>query len=619
MVRIPDDKVEQVRDASDIVDVVSSYLNLSKKGRNYFGLCPFHHEKTPSFSVNPELQIFHCFGCGAGGNVFTFVMRMEGITFPEAIKQLAQAAGIVLPEADEDLDQLKEKEALFYVHDMAQRFFSETLLESPEAEAARTYLRSRDIDTEMIKTYDIGYAPDRWNGLLQHAEHKTVNPGLLVRAGLVSESENGRQFDRFRGRITFAIRNPSGRIVAFGARRLRDDDDSPKYLNSPETEIYKKRFILYGLYWAREAIRRENRAVVVEGYTDLIRLRERGVETVVTTSGTSLTEEHARLLRRYAGQVVLLFDSDTAGSAATLRGADLLLENGLDVRIAALPEGQDPDDYARTHTAEDVAALLEGSASLLDYKVQQLDGKSPAERAEATREMVASLSRISDGIQQSFMLRELATRLGVDEGVLWSELSRHKRPAVRSTPKQTHHHESQSQTKHYFDTMRGSAELGLLQVILSEPELTPKIMSIVTHEDIRDSEIARIYRAIEADLIDSSSYHPMHYLTSIQDPYIAEKLSNELEKHKSAVEGNELPGLHKNDLEIKKRLALDCILRLFLVKTQEEIEALKSALKHRQSGGRGPTEIMQQIRELQEREKQIKSRQVIDEKHFFDD
>ncbi|HOC89291.1 MAG TPA: DNA primase, partial [bacterium] len=347
---IPQDKIEQVRLASDVVDVVSGYVTLKKRGKNYFGLCPFHQEKSASFSVNPDLQIFHCFGCGAGGNVFTFVMRIEGLTFPESVRMLAKAAGIVLPDEEEDPGQLQEKEALYYANSLANDFFMANLLREAEAEPARRYLASRGLTPEVFARFSIGYSLNKWDGLIQHARTKSLNPDLLVKAGLAIRKEDGGIYDRFRGRITFAIHSLSKQVVGFGARRIVQDD-SPKYINSPETPIYQKRYILYGLHLAREAVRQADRVVIVEGYTDLISLHTAGIEQVVATSGTAMTEEHARLLRRYTANASILYDGDSAGASASLRGAEILLANGFDVRIAMLPGGQDPDEFVRLNGA----------------------------------------------------------------------------------------------------------------------------------------------------------------------------------------------------------------------------------------------------------------------------
>ncbi|MBN1540972.1 DNA primase [candidate division KSB1 bacterium] len=602
--RISPDKVDQVRQASDIAEVVSGYLSLKQRGKNYFGLCPFHPEKTPSFSVNPEMQIFHCFGCGAGGNVFTFVMMMEKITFPEAVRMLAQAAGIVLPEDEQNLSDVREKEALFVANKIAHDFFSDNLLHSPEAKAARSYLLSRGIDQQMMQTYAIGYAPDRWDGLIRYAAEKQLGEEVLLRAGLVIQNESGRIYDRFRNRITFAVHGISGQLVAFGARRMNDDDNSPKYINSPETDIYQKRFTLYGLFWAREAIRRNKRAIFVEGYTDVLSLAKIGLQEVVATSGTSLTQEHARLIRRYTPQVVLLYDADSAGAQAALRGADILLENGLDVLICTLPLGSDPDDFARREGLKGIETLFQSARPLMDHKIDQLNSegqmRSAAQRAEATRLLLDSVSKVNDRLQQSYLLRELASKLQVEESVLWSELKKSTRRTHRATESEA---EAPSENT-FFYTKRGSAELGVLETILLFPQLTPHIMTVLSHADFKNREIARIFRQIETDLLHQSEYDPQSYVASVEDPVIARHLSARVD--------------NKPELKVAKKFALDCIITLYLVKIREEIDRLRLEMRRQKSDESDLHPYLHRIRELEEQKTVVESRKGLDETSFFE-
>jgi len=418
---IPESKIEEIRDATDIVDLISGYVTLKKKGQNHFGLCPFHQEKTPSFSVNAAKQIFHCFGCNAGGNAFTFLMRHEGLSFPEAAKFLAQKAGIVLEFEAQDATEAKAHETLYYVNEFAAKFFHESLL-SPAGKAALSYLKERGIPRKDIGAFELGYAPPEWDSLLKAAKSSFDDKNVLLTAGLILEKEGTRYYDRFRDRIMFPIKNLSGRVVAFGGRILTASERSPKYINSPETPVYEKGKILYGLYHTRDAIRKAEKAIVVEGYMDFLSLVAAGFGNTVATLGTALTEDQARLIRRYTRSVVLMYDSDSAGTKATLRGADVLLEAGVDVAVVHLPDGHDPDSFVRAHGIEKLQAHIDRAENIFDYKLTTLQ-KTPAEkRGEGIRALLVTLGKVSDRIERNLLLSKLAERLKVSEKVLWTEL-----------------------------------------------------------------------------------------------------------------------------------------------------------------------------------------------------
>lgn len=591
---IPAESIEQVRLASDIVDVVSGYLTLQKKGRNYFGLCPFHQEKTPSFSVNPEMQIFHCFGCGAGGNVFTFIMKMEGVTFPEAVKLLAQAAGIVLPEDSEDIDQYREKEALFYVNKLANDFFLHNLQKANEAQEARDYLQNRGIFPKMYAQFDLGYALDKWDGLLNHAKTQSIKPEILLKAGLVIQKEGNRYYDRFRGRITFSIRNLSNQIIGFGARRLVDDN-SPKYINTPETEIYQKRFILYGLHAAREAIRREKRIIIVEGYTDFISLNNAGIKNVIATSGTALTEEHARLMRRYTSNAIVMYDSDSAGAAAAMRGADILLENGFEIKICTLPKGQDPDEFVRTHSETQVKEILEAATPLIDHKLQLLQKdnllQTVNQRTSATRELLASVAKIGDQIQRAYLLRDLAKKLHIEESALWDELQKQSKK-TRFTPKtDAPRQEKTISANNFFQSRKGVAELALLEIAVLNPDLIPRILQNVHHNDFSHSEIRMFFQIVDSSKFNPITFSPENYITTIQDTTIASYLSDSLSK--------------KSSDSFSWKYASDCIISLQLVQIDEEIERIREEIRQQNKQSQNTSSLVHQFQQLLEQRKQV--------------
>ncbi len=592
---ITQDKIDQVRQASDIVEVISGYVNLQHRGKNWFGLCPFHHEKTPSFSVNQELQIFHCFGCGAGGNVFTFIMRMDRLTFPESVRRLAKAAGILLPEENEDLSVLQEKEALFYVNQMAADFFAKNLLEANEAAEARNYLQNRGITAEEWKEYAIGYALNRWSGLLDHSRKLNVNPELLLKAGLVIKNEKGDLYDRFRGRVSFAIHNLTGQVVAFGCRRLTEDD-SPKYINSPETDIYQKRTVLYGLHWGRQAVREQNSAIILEGYTDLISMRRAGVLNVVASAGTSLTEEHSRLLRRYSNNAILLYDGDSAGANASLRGAELLLANGLDVKICTLPKGQDPDEFAREKGQAGVQQVLQGSVNLLDFKLRQMQGtgllRTPGLKATAVRELLASVSKMADPLQQSFYVRDLAEKLQLEEPVLWQEVRKQER-VLRASWRKEEPAPALSAEEKYFQTRRGAAELALLDVLLKHPELASTVTRIISFEEFGFPEIKEAVKKIEMDLVEGINVEAARYMASIQTPYVAASLSQSFQRQA------QYPNPQK--------FAFDCIRIIRITALDERIDEIRQILKTKQAA---TPEMLQEYHDLIQKRQRIMRAEV---------
>ena len=432
---------ERIREATDIVDLVSEHVQLVKKGRNYSGLCPFHDEKSPSFSVDPDRQFYHCFGCGVGGDVFKFIQEIDRVTFVEAVKFLAERAGVSLPErSGPSREEAAADDELYRANDLAQKYFHHLLLNDNVGANARTYLQTRGLTGETIERFGLGYAPAKWDGLLSVANRRGLNPQIVERAGLALPQKSGSgHYDRFRDRVTFPIANLFNRTIAFGARALQPDQE-PKYLNSPETPIYHKGRVLYGLSIARDAIRRQDAILVVEGYMDLISLAQAGIQHVVATSGTALTEDHGRLLARFARQVVLLFDGDAAGSTAAMRALEVLLGTGLDARVVSLPAEHDPDTFVQAHGPEALIERAENAQSVLDFYLEQLarrhdlssvEGKGHA--VETFKPLLAKLNKPQDAVRRDLLLREVAQRLAVDEQALRHELqaSVGHRPASR--------------------------------------------------------------------------------------------------------------------------------------------------------------------------------------------
>lgn len=424
---IPEDIINQIRDRVDIADVVANYVALSKTGQNFKGLCPFHSEKSPSFTVSPARQIFHCFGCGAGGNVFTFVMKLEGTSFPDTVRELGRRAGITLPvlatgTTSSDSGQQERLEAL---HQSATTWFQLNLWDTEQGRSARAYLDKRGLERPTIEGFGLGLSLPHWDGLLRallqagHGLADIASSGLVVTKETSGRRANdaGNYYDRFRGRLMFPITDLRKRIIGFGGRVMGDGE--PKYLNSPETPLFSKGRTLYALDRARDSASREGRLVIVEGYFDAIALHQAGITNVAATLGTALTPDHLTMIRRFAKKVVLLFDPDAAGVRAALRTLDLFVDSGLGVTVISLPPGHDPDTFVHEQGAEAFRRLQENAPSLLDFAVEQslerASSGSIDDRIRSVDEILRILQKTSHRIEQEECLRRVAERLGLTQ------------------------------------------------------------------------------------------------------------------------------------------------------------------------------------------------------------
>jgi len=432
---------ERVKQQADIVRVVGEYVRLKKTGKDFSGLCPFHQEKTPSFTVSPIKQIFYCFGCGKGGDVFNFVMEMERCEFPDALRLVAEKCGISIPKpkpsSPAERTQSSVRTTLVEMHREAQTFFVKELQGTAEGKLARAYLEDRGLDKTTIERFGIGYAPSGGDVLLRHLKGKYAEK-LLAESGLVSRGEGGRLFDRFRRRITFPIANESGKIVAFGCRAL--GDDQPKYLNSPETPIYSKSNVLYHLDRAKEALRRSDFAVLVEGYMDAIAVARAGISNVVASCGTSLAEPQIKLLGRFTKRVIVNYDPDTAGQAATERSISILLEQDFEVRVLALPGKADPDKFIREQGPDAYMKLLKESPPYVDYliaRARQMDMTTAEGKLRAVNFLLPYVQKIPNRILRSEWATRIAQQLRLDEPVLRAALSKaatERRSEVKTKP-----------------------------------------------------------------------------------------------------------------------------------------------------------------------------------------
>lgn len=430
--------VDRILDTARIEEVVSDFVSLKRRGANYIACCPFHHEKTPSFSVSPSKGIYKCFGCGKAGSVVSFVMEHEQMSYVEALKYLGHKYGIEVKEKEEtqeDIQQRLHHESLLIVNDFAQKFYTEQLLRSEEGIAiGLSYFKERGFTDATIEKFLLGYAPNKRRELTHNAQRKGYKKEHLVEVGLTIERDGtGELIDRFYERVMFPIRSISGKVIAFGGRTLRKDKEVAKYINSPESEVYVKNKVLYGIYEAKQAIAREQKCYLVEGYTDVISFHQAGVENVVASSGTSLTTGQIQLIKRFTNKVTVLYDGDWAGIKASLRGIDMLLEEGLEIKVALFPDGEDPDSFARKHTKEQLLSFLaENEEDFISFKqriLQQELSKDPLQRARLIGEVVNSIAVIPDAIVRAVYIEQTASKLNIKEELLQQEVAklRHKK------------------------------------------------------------------------------------------------------------------------------------------------------------------------------------------------
>lgn len=501
---IPEDRIAAIRRAVDIVEIVSETVTLRKAGKNLVGLCPFHAEKTPSFTVSPDKQIFHCFGCGAGGDVFGFLMKRDALSFREALRFLSRRAGMEIPEESSGRAVHRESEAetLLRVNRLAADFFHAALQRGPQGAQAREYLKRRGLSESSIAEFHIGYAPAAWDALLGHMTRRGIPPAVLEKAGLVVPRKDGTGFyDRFRNRVIFPICDPQSRIVGFGGRVI--DDSTPKYLNSPETPVYRKREVLFGFDRARDACRAERSVFIVEGYLDLIALHQRGIRNAVATLGTALSAEHIQLISRFADRLILVYDSDEAGlrSArrcidlfwkvhADFRRGDVFREEQADTQILVLPEGHDPDSFVSRHGAE---AFLEtvrqramGIVSFLIEHAVRAHGLHTEGKIRIVNELVPALRRIDDPVARALYIQKLAERVGIDEAVVLERLKDAPSPREETLPPRA------SSAASAVDRM----EERIVSLMVQFPEMLPEIARCRVVEEFRDADLKTAARAI---------------------------------------------------------------------------------------------------------------------------
>lgn len=423
--------IQEIFETAKIEEVVGDFVSLRKRGINLIGLCPFHNEKTPSFTVSPAKGIYKCFGCGKGGNAVNFIMDHEHYSYPEALKLLAQKYSIEIDEEEQTPEQIQQQsamEGLYHVSVYAQKYFSKTLVEAEEGKAiGLSYFTERGFTAETIEKFQLGYCLDKFDDFTKIALKEGYKKEQLVKSGLSIEKDQNI-FDRFKGRVMFPIHNLTGKVIGFGGRILNSEKSKAKYVNSPESEIYNKSKVLYGIFYARNAILKNESCLLVEGYTDVISLHQAGIENVVASSGTSLTTDQIKLIKRFTPNITILFDGDAAGIKASFRGIDMILEAGMNVKIVLFPEGQDPDSYARSHSREEVTDFIKANANdFISFKTNLLVSeadKDPIKKANLIKEIVQTIALIPDGIYRSVYVKECSSIMDIAEQTLVNELNK---------------------------------------------------------------------------------------------------------------------------------------------------------------------------------------------------
>ncbi|MCL2354646.1 MAG: DNA primase [Oscillospiraceae bacterium] len=505
MVRYSDELIDQVRDSSDIVDIISQYVILKRSGRNFFGVCPFHKEKTPSFSVSPDKQIFHCFGCGAGGNVIHFVNKIENMGFKETIEMLADRAGIVLPTIlvpGEDNSKLQLKEKVYQINEKASQFYHEKLYK-PTSKVAQDYIKKRKLGNETLKTFLIGYS-DGIDQLYKHLKEQGFSDEEILASSLVNKNQRNQYIDRFRNRLIFPIQDIKNRVIAFGGRIL--DDSLPKYINSPENIVYSKGRNLYALNIAKK--NSLEKMIVVEGYMDVVSLYQRGVTNVVASLGTALTEAQGRLLRKYSEKAIIAYDSDEAGKQAALRGLDILTNLGVDVRILQMEDAKDPDEYVIKYGNAKFNALVEKAISLVEFKVKMLKGDLNLEaindKIKFLNEIAKLLSTVTNKIEQEIYIEKIAKEYNISKESIYAEVNKlnyahNKGEKILQRPVGTGRVSSQSQNDNVPKATVEREELAIA-VLINHPETYSKIKEKIVPDDFKLQENKKIIQKLYEEL-----------------------------------------------------------------------------------------------------------------------
>jgi len=529
--RIPESKIDEIRNSANILDVISGYVQMRKRGKNYIGLCPFHQEKTPSFTVSEEKQIYHCFGCHAGGNVFKFLMEYKNISFVESVQEVAEFIGIKIELEERTFSEDdSEQERLYEINVIAAKFFSNNLLNSDEGERARNYFKNRNIKPQTQKIFGLGFAESVWESLLFYLKDNKVDLSRAKNLGLIDTRDDGKYYDKYRGRIMFPVFSPNGRVIAFGGRILNDGEKAAKYINSPESLIYSKRKSLYGLFHSKDEIRKLDRVVMVEGYMDLISLYQHGIKNVVASSGTSLTEEQIQLLSRFTKNIIIIYDADIAGQKASLRSIELLLKQDFDVRLVSLPENEDPDSFINNFGTDEFRTKINGAKNFLEYQTDQFAKQGlfedPTEQTKAIRELVKSAALVSDELKRNLIIKSISKKFNLREKVIEKELDSYmnqfKKQAEQQQVRIKRTGVLSSQANSTMETISevSSYEKELIKLLLEGKEEIIELIYDYIHPNDFTNEMFKIIAGKVEESYRSGKVSPAAIIESIEDENI---------------------------------------------------------------------------------------------------
>ena len=575
MSQIPQDIIERVRDSADIVDVVSKYVDLKQRGPNYFGLCPFHNEKTPSFSVSPSKQIYYCFGCNAGGNVYSFLMDYQKISFPDAVQVLAEQYNIPI-ELNRSEDNSELYSSLYKLHEIAMDLYQENLF-SNVGEKSLAYLKERGFGLDTIKQFKIGYALDSWDQLVQACKGKGFTRSQIVQSGLFSQSDKGT-FDRFRSRIMFPIFHPSGKPIGFGGR-IFGKEDPAKYLNSPETPLYKKSDVFYGLQATRDAIRKEGYVVLVEGYMDFLKLYQSSIHPVVSVSGTAFTSKHASSISKITKKVVLLYDGDDAGGSAAIRAGWVLLKSGMVPSIVRPPNGLDPDDWIDQSSKAKVLSAIQSPKEYIDFHIELYNGNElkGSDRQQYIINLSKEIKGIEDGVIRNDLIKMISEKLSIDEHDFIKSVN-----TQRVNPETNYEDEINNEEKFTFSSKIDKAQVELIQLLISNDHAIKRhIIDQVKLDLFSNPLLKKLAKILIDENLDVESSSIIEYF---QDKNERDSITQIL--------------FTKDQGSSSEEIVYDCIKILKSEPIKEKISELRMDIREKESKGESPVEELGTITKL---------------------
>lgn len=588
---IPEEIIEEIRQRCNIVELIGRYVQLKPSGSQFVGLCPFHEEKTPSFYVNPDTQLYYCFGCQNGGDIFAFLMQKEGWSFPEAVRFLAQEYNI--PLTQQNLGAANKNQRLYELNELVNKYYQFNLTRSV-AEPAREYLKKRGLSGEIIKTAELGFAADGWDNLIKLARTKGFSLQQLAALGLVVKRQKGRgYYDRFRSRIMFPIRDILGRVVGFGGRII--GDGRPKYLNSPESALFSKRRNLYGLFLARQHIREADCAIVMEGYLDVLAAWQYGFKNAVASLGTALTDLQAQLLARYTTRCVICYDADAAGAKAAMRGLDVLAANGLQVAVAQLPAGMDPDDFLRQQGADAFREIVETARPLVEYKVETIANKydlaNLQEKVRFVEEVVPVLAAVQNDVAQAGYISMLAEQYNLHEQALRAEVAKFRADKVKKPVLRNTRVNIEERSGYGSSNRREGLERQLLHIVCYAPEA----LQYISIDCFGHSVHQKLYERIQRAVVESQRGFSIKKL-------LAEELCKEEQQLLASFAVSQpLSG----DIE---KIVTDLCRQIELLRLEEQIRKLQQQIRELEKVGEVPVELLQQLVELQKESLRLRAR-----------